>query len=219
MELTFFWNNHDLPRIVSKRGDEGVHRVVSAKMLATLLHLLKGTPYVYQGEEIGMTNVRFEDLSSYNDLEIHNFYKENIEAGFTHEEMMSAIWENGRDNARTPPVQWTSEYEAGFTTGTPWLAVNSNYTKINVADALVDNDSIFYHYQKLIELRKMHEIIVYGDFMLLEEDSADTFNYVRHYDDKKLYVINNMTKKKKSLGSNQKTLKPYLFQHLMSVVL
>lgn len=150
---SLFWNNHDLPRIVSKRGDEGVHRVVSAKMLATLLHLLKGTPYVYQGEEIGMTNVRFEDLSSYNDLEIHNFYKENIEAGFTHEEMMSAIWENGRDNARTP-VQWTSEYEAGFTTGTPWLAVNSNYTKINVADALVDNDSIFYHYQKLIELRK-----------------------------------------------------------------
>lgn len=196
---SLFWNNHDLPRIVSKRGDTGQYRVQSAKMLATLLHLLKGTPYIYQGEEIGMTNVKFESLDDYNDVEIHNFYKENLEAGFSHDEMMTAIWENGRDNARTP-MQWSTEINGGFSAAKPWLGVNPNFTEINVSSALSDNESIFYHYKKLIELRKDLDVIVYGDFEMLDMTDSNSFNYLRTDKKHTLLVVNNMSDQRISLS-------------------
>lgn len=202
---SLFWNNHDLPRIVSKKGDEGVYRVQSAKMLGTLLHMLKGTPYIYQGEEIGMTNVKFDNLSDYNDVEIHNFYKENLEAGFSHDEMMAAIWENGRDNARTP-MQWSKSIHAGFTEGIPWLGINPNYTSINVEDALSDQDSIFYHYKKLIALRKEFDVIVYGTFELLDMNNPSTFNYIRKNNKNTLLVMNNMTSKATQVSYPEKLM-------------
>lgn len=192
---SLFWNNHDLPRIVSKRGDEGQYHTVSAKMLATLLHCLKGTPYIYQGEEIGMTNVHFPSIDDYNDVEIHGYYAENLSKGFSHDEMMSAIWENGRDNARTP-VQWDQSPNAGFTSGQPWLPLNPNFKEINVEAALKDPNSIFYHYQSLIQLRKNNRVIVYGNFEMLDIDDPTTFNYIRSDASHTLLVINNMTKKK-----------------------
>ncbi|MDA3845366.1 MAG: alpha-glucosidase [Vallitaleaceae bacterium] len=189
---SLFWNNHDLPRIVSKRGDEGILRVESAKMLATLLHFLKGTPYIYQGEEIGMTNVKYDSLEDYDDIETHNFYKENIKNGFSHDDMMKAIWENGRDNARTP-IQWDLTDNAGFSSHTPWLKVNSNYRTINVAAALSDDSSIFYHYKRLIALRKEMDLIVYGDFRLLLEEDPNIFAYIRSDSQNQLLVVCNVT--------------------------
>lgn len=189
---SLFWNNHDLPRIVSKRGDAGIYRVESAKMLATLLHFLKGTPYIYQGEEIGMTNVKFDSLEDYDDIETHNFYKENIKKGFSHEDMMKAIWENGRDNARTP-IQWDITDNAGFSSHAPWLKVNPNYKTINVAMALSDESSIFYHYKQLIALRKEMDLIVYGDFQLLLEEDPNIFAYIRSDSQNQLLVVCNVT--------------------------
>ncbi|MDF2614971.1 MAG: glucohydrolase [Clostridia bacterium] len=185
-----FWNNHDLPRVVSKRGNVQEYRVESAKMLATLLHFMKGTPYIYQGEEIGMTNVKFENLGDYDDIEIYGFYREKIKEGFTQKKIMEAIWENGRDNARTP-MQWSEEKNAGFTEGSPWIKVNPNYKEINVAKALQDESSIFYHYQKLIKLRRQMEVIVYGSFNLICEESPNIFAYTRTLGKDRLLVINN----------------------------
>lgn len=145
---SLFWNNHDLPRIVSRWGNDREYRVESAKMLATLLHGMKGTPYIYQGEELGMTNVRFEDINEYNDIETLNMYKDRISKGYSHDEIMASIYAKGRDNARTP-MQWDSTENAGFTTGKPWLKVNKNYKFINAEDCLQDKDSIFYHYKSL----------------------------------------------------------------------
>ncbi|WP_105616547.1 glycoside hydrolase family 13 protein [Vallitalea okinawensis] len=189
---SLFWNNHDLPRVVSKRGNEQKYRVESAKMLATLLHFMKGTPYIYQGEELGMTNVQFNSLDDYDDIETINFYKEKTEEGFSHEEMMKAIWENGRDNARTP-VQWDASDNAGFTTGEPWIKVNPNYTTINAENALSDQDSIFYYYKKLIELRKNMDVIVYGEFELILKEDLNIFAYTRTLGEEKILVINNVT--------------------------
>lgn len=226
---SLFWNNHDLPRVVSKRGNTGEFRVQSAKMLGTVLHMMKGTPYVFQGEEIGMTNVAFDTLEEYNDIETLNFYKEKIEEGFSHEDMMNAIYENSRDNARTP-VQWNDSKNAGFTEGQPWLQVNPNYTKINVENALEDQDSIFYHYKKLIQLRKDNEVIVYGDFKLLVEDHPTIFAYTRELDGDKILVVANFGEeevvfspeveleakemlisnyKDSSMDLKEKTLRPY----------
>ncbi len=196
---SLFWNNHDLPRIVSKYGDEGEHRVVSAKMLATLLHFMKGTPYIYQGEEIGMTNVKFEDINDYDDVEIHNFYKDYEPTLFSKEEKMEAIWSNGRDNSRTP-VQWSDDKNAGFTQARPWMKVNPNYSSINVLAALEASDSIFYHYKKLIQLRKDYDTIVYGDFKLILPDDPNTFCYMREDDDHRFVVINNLTNQAVSLS-------------------
>lgn len=142
---SLFFNNHDLPRIVSRWGNDKEYRVESAKMLATMLYGLQGTPYIYQGEELGMTNIRLP-LEQYQDLEIHNMYKERTERGDSPESVMQSIWARGRDNARTP-MQWTAGENAGFTTGTPWLPVNENHTVINAAAALADPDSIFYYYK------------------------------------------------------------------------
>ncbi|EGR0391615.1 alpha-glucosidase [Vibrio vulnificus] len=195
---SLFWNNHDLPRVVSKYGDDKRYRVESAKMLATALHFLKGTPYIYQGEEIGMTNVAFESLDQYKDIETLNFYKVKTESGVSHQHMMDAIHENSRDNARTP-MQWSASPNGGFSQAEPWIEVNPNYPEINVEQALADSDSIFYHYQKLIELRKQHPAIVYGDFTPLFAEHDSMFAYVRSHQYEQLLVINNFSDQDVSL--------------------
>ncbi|MFA0239262.1 MULTISPECIES: alpha-glucosidase [Vibrio] len=189
---SLFWNNHDLPRLVSKYGDDKHFRVESAKMLATCLHFLKGTPYIYQGEEIGMTNVAFDNLDQYKDIETHNFYKVKTESGVTHEHMMDAIHENSRDNARTP-MHWNNQPNAGFSDGTPWIELNPNYPEINVESALADPSSIFYHYKTLIELRKAHPAIVYGSFIPVFEEHDKVFAYVRELDGEMLFVVCNFS--------------------------
>ena len=186
---SLFMNNHDLPRIVSRWGDDGKYRVESAKMLATFLHGLQGTPYIYQGEEIGMTNIRLP-LEDYVDLEIHNLYRDRVAAGYAPEEVMESIYARGRDNARTP-MQWTAGENAGFTTGTPWLPVNENHKRINVQAALEDPDSVFYYYQKLIALRKTHDVFRHGSFTLLLPEDEQRFVYRRDTESEHLLVICN----------------------------
>lgn len=188
---SLFFNNHDLPRIVSRWGDDGKYRVQSAKMLATMLHGLQGTPYIYQGEELGMTNVRMP-LESYVDVEIRNFYAERIAQGYDHESVMQSIYARGRDNARTP-MQWTAGENAGFTTGTPWLPVNENHSFINAEAALSDPDSIFYYYQKLIALRKSHKVFREGSFTLLLPEDEQRFVYRRDTDSAHMLVVCNFS--------------------------
>lgn len=191
---SLFWNNHDLPRIVSRWGNDKEYRIESAKMLATLLHGMQGTPYIYQGEELGMTNVRFADISEYRDIEICNMYQERLDAGYKKENIMESIYAKGRDNARTP-MQWSGKANAGFTTGTPWLGVNPNYTEINAEDELADADSVFYYYQKLIRLRKEYAVFVDGEFELLMEEDEQIFAYTRTNEDTKLLVCANFSER------------------------
>lgn len=189
---SLFWNNHDLPRIVSRWGkdDSEKNRVLSSKMLGTILHGMRGTPYIYQGEEIGMTNIRFKDIEDYDDIEIKNMYKERIALGYSHEDIMESIYAKGRDNARTP-MQWDDSINAGFTKNKPWLKVNENYKTINVKNALEDKDSIFYHYKKLIKLRKENETIIYGDYTPLDLESKNTFSYLRELNGDRILVVSN----------------------------
>ncbi|WP_369902837.1 alpha-glucosidase [Bacillus manliponensis] len=190
---SLYWNNHDQPRVVSRFGNDTAYRVESAKMLATVLHMMKGTPYIYQGEEIGMTNVKFSSIDQYRDIETLNMYREKvIENGENETDVMQSIYIKGRDNARTP-MQWDDSEHGGFTTGNPWLQVNPNYKEINVKTALLDSNSIFYYYKKLIELRKKYEIIVYGTYDLLLEDDSAIFAYVREWNGEKLLVVANFT--------------------------
>ncbi|EGR2499176.1 alpha,alpha-phosphotrehalase [Vibrio cholerae] len=189
---SLFWNNHDLPRAVSKYGDTGQYRVESAKMLATTLHFLKGTPYIYQGEEIGMTNVAFDSLDQYRDIETLNFYKVKTQSGISHDAMMAAIHENSRDNARTP-MQWNNSENAGFTSARPWIDVNPNYMQINVEQALADQNSIFYHYQHLIALRKKLPVIVYGTFTPVAAEHESIFAYWREYQGERILVVSNFS--------------------------
>lgn len=196
---SLFWNNHDLPRIVSRWGNDREYRVESAKMLATLLHGMKGTPYIYQGEELGMTNVRFEDINEYNDIETLNMYKDRISKGYSHDEIMASIYAKGRDNARTP-MQWDSTENAGFTTGKPWLKVNKNYKFINAEDCLQDKDSIFYHYKKLINIRKHNDTIIYGDYKLLLPEDKNVFAYSRELNGDKIVVVCNFYNKEINLN-------------------
>lgn len=188
---SLFWNNHDLPRIISRWGDEKNYRVKSGKLFAILLHLLKGTPYIYQGEEIGMTNRPVTAIEEVDDIESINMYHERLAKGYDPKEIIQSINVKGRDNARTP-MQWDDSENAGFTTGTPWLFVNENYQKINVAQALADKDSLFYTYQKLIQLRKNNPIVVWGDFQLIET-SPEVFAYKRHYEGKTWLVVTNFS--------------------------
>ncbi|WP_214854334.1 alpha-glucosidase [Exiguobacterium sp. s166] len=192
---SLYWNNHDQPRVVSRFGDDTTYRVESAKMLATLLHMLKGTPYIYQGEEIGMTNVAFESIEEYEDIEIRNMWKERTEQGASPAELLRAIHIKGRDNARTP-IQWDATEHGGFTTGTPWLKVNPNYPSINVEQALADSDSIFYYYKQLIALRHQHDLIVYGEYALILEDETDIYAYTRTYENETWYVYCSFSKDK-----------------------
>ncbi|MGD6833095.1 glycoside hydrolase family 13 protein [Sutcliffiella halmapala] len=187
---SLYFNNHDQPRALSRFADDGKYRIESAKMLATLLHMMKGTPYVFQGEELGMTNVAFETIEDYRDIESLQAYEELKSQGWNEEMIMKSIHEKSRDNARTP-MQWNADENAGFTKGTPWLNVNPNYSKINAENELSNPDSIFYYYQKLIHLRKQNEIIVYGNYQLILEDHPEIYAYVRTYQDKRLLVICN----------------------------
>ena len=196
---SLFWNNHDLPRIVSRWGNDKEYRVLSAKMFATLLHGMKGTPYIYQGEELGMTNVKFEDINEYNDIESLNMYKDRLSKGYTHDEIMESIYAKGRDNARTP-MQWDSTENAGFTTGNPWLAVNKNYKFINAEDCLQDKDSIFYHYKKLINIRKHNDTIIYGNYKLLLPEDKNVFAYSRELNGDKIVVVCNFYNKEINLN-------------------
>ena len=187
---SLFWNNHDLPRIVSRWGNDKEYRVESAKMFATLLHGMKGTPYIYQGEELGMTNIRLEDINDYRDIELLNMYKDRISKGYTHEEIMESIYAKGRDNGRTP-MQWDNSENAGFTTGTPWLAINKNYTEVNAKQCLEDENSIFHHYRKLINIRKNNDTIIYGDYTLLCPEDKNIFAYTRELNKDKILVVCN----------------------------
>lgn len=192
---SLYFCNHDQPRIVSRLGDDSDEfREVSAKCIATCLHMMQGTPYVYQGEELGMTNTVFKSVDDFRDLESINAYKELIESGlYTKEDMFPKIAHKSRDNARTP-MQWDASENAGFTAGTPWIAVNPNYKKVNVADQLKREDSVFNYYKKLIRLRKENEIIVYGNYELLLPEDENIFAYVRTLDNQKLLVVCNFSK-------------------------
>lgn len=187
---SLFWNNHDLPRIVSRWGNDKEYREKSAKMLATLLHGLKGTPYIYQGEELGMTNIRFEEIDRYKDIETLNMYKDRLAKGYKKEDIMDSIYAKGRDNARTP-MQWSDEANGGFTTGTPWIEVNPNYKVINAREQVSDPDSIYYYYKSLIHLRKMNDVIVYGTFELLLPEDPNIFAYIRNLGNSRILVICN----------------------------
>ena len=186
---SLFWDNHDLPRIVSRWGNDREYRVESAKMLAILLHGMQGTPYIYQGEELGMTNVQY-DIEDYKDCEIINMYHERLEKGYSKDEIMKSIYAKGRDNARTP-MQWDDSENAGFTTGTPWIKVNDNYDKINARSQVDDPDSIFSCYRKLVQLRKDYPVFVDGKFTLLLEDDENIFAYSRKNEEKTMIVVCN----------------------------
>ncbi|MBR1829303.1 MAG: alpha-glucosidase C-terminal domain-containing protein, partial [Atopobiaceae bacterium] len=189
---SLFWDNHDQPRAVSRWGNDApAWRTLSAKMLATCLHLMKGTPYIYQGEELGMTNYPFEDMTLIDDLEAHDAYRMlTQDCGCTHEEAMAAMREICRDNARTP-MQWDASALAGFTTGMPWLPVNPNTATINAAAQVDDPSSVFAHYQRLIALRHENDLVVHGTFRLLLPDSEELFVYERELGDERMLVVCN----------------------------
>ena len=191
---SLYWENHDQPRSVSRFGnDSDEYREISAKMLATCIHMMQGTPYVYQGEELGMTNCPFSTLDNFRDLESINAFHELTEQGkMTEEDMMAAISYKGRDNARTP-MQWDDSAYAGFSTANPWIMVNPNYTKINAKDQVNREDSVFKYYQKLIKLRHESELIVYGTYDLILDDDKDIYAYIRTLGDEKLIVYCNFS--------------------------
>lgn len=191
---SLYWENHDQPRSVSRFGnDSDEYREISAKMLATCIHMMQGTPYVYQGEELGMTNCPFNTLDNFRDLESINAFHELTEQGkMTEEDMMAAIGYKGRDNARTP-MQWDNSAYAGFSTAKPWIMVNPNYTKINARDQVNREDSVFKYYQKLIKLRHESELIVYGTYDLILDDDKDIYAYIRTLGDEKLIVYCNFS--------------------------
>lgn len=197
---SLYWSNHDQPRSVSRYGnDEDPYRELSAKMLGTCLHMMKGTPYIYQGEELGMTNVPFASIDEFRDIESINAYREFTENDIiAPEEMMKYLNYKSRDNARTP-MQWSDDKNGGFTNGTPWIKVNPNYTKINAGEQMEREDSVFHYYQKLISLRKKEPVIVYGTFELLMPEDEDIFMYTRTYEQEKLLVICNFSQKEREL--------------------
>ena len=190
---SIYLGNHDQPRSVSRFGDDGRYRVESAKLLATFIHMLQGTPYVYQGDEIGMTNVAFATLADYRDIETLNMARELVEEqGMDLQAVLAIVHAKSRDNARTP-MQWDGSANAGFTTGMPWIKVNPNYPVINVQQALADPNSVFYYYQRLIQLRKSHPIIVYGAYDLILDDHEAIYAFTRTLDGDRLLVILNFT--------------------------
>lgn len=185
-----FWCNHDQPRIVSRFGNDKRYRNESAKMLATALHMLQGTPYIYQGEEIGMTNPNFAEIDLYRDVESLNMYKAKQEEGMSTKEIIGILKQKSRDNSRTP-MQWNEEENAGFSTNTPWISAAENYKEINVERALRDKESVFYHYKKLIELRKKYDVITEGKYEIIDMNHPNVWAYTRELQDEMLLVINN----------------------------
>lgn len=195
---SLYWCNHDQPRIVSRLGNDAEHREKSAKMLATCLHFMQGTPFIYQGEELGMTNAPFESIEDFRDIESINAYEALTEANyFSKEQMLKYMRLKSRDNARTP-MQWNNEPNAGFTTGVPWIMVNPNYTEINAEEQMYRSGSVFQYYKKLIELRKEMDIITYGDFELLLPEHSDLFVYARNFQNKKLLVVCNFSNEERT---------------------
>lgn len=190
---SLFWGNHDLPRAVSKYGDAIGHHHSSAKMLATALHFMKGTPFVYQGEEIGMTNASFSTVDQYKDIETLNIYRLHIDAGLSPEDFIVGANQNGRDNARTP-MQWSAAPHGGFTTGVPWIETNPNYATINAEQSVADQTSIWNHYRTLITLRQTHPIIVYGTYQSYLDQHAQAFVYTRTLDEQRIVVIANFSR-------------------------
>lgn len=193
---SLFWNNHDQPRCVSRFGDTSTafYHEKSAKMLAICLHMMQGTPYIYQGEELGMTNVPFKSLNDYRDIETYNSYKQlvEIEKKVTHEDMLRYLLKSSRDHARTP-MQWNKGKNAGFSNQTPWIMVNQNYLTINAEDEVNNSNSIFYTYQKLIQLRKTYEIITLGKYELMMKDNENIYAYKRLYKDEEMIVYCNFS--------------------------
>jgi oligo-1,6-glucosidase len=190
---SLYWCNHDQPRAVSRFGDAGLHRVRSAKMLATCLHMMQGTPFIYQGEELGMTNVKWFNIEAYQDIETRNMYAQAVvQQGRPHQEVIASIHAKGRDNARTP-MQWSASKHAGFTEGTPWLALNDNFSQVNAAQARADADSVFHHYRQLIALRKAWPVLVEGDFELLLPKHTALFAFTRRLHDVKLLILCNFS--------------------------
>lgn len=188
---SLYLNNHDQPRQVSRFGNHSSYRVESAKMLATLLHTLQGTPFIYQGEEIGMTNVAFRSIDEYRDIETLGMYRETVLKGLSrHSDVMESIYRKSRDNARTP-MQWDDGVNAGFTAGTPWIGINPNYKEINVKNSLKDPNSILHYYRSLIAMRRAYPVIVYGSFEPLLEEDENIISYLRCLDDEKILVILN----------------------------
>lgn len=193
---SLYWNNHDQPRVVSRFGDDTKYRVESAKMLGAVLHFMSGTPYIYQGEELGLTNTYYEHIDEYNDLYDHNKYDIMIhDRKMTHEDAMNNIRYFSRDNARVP-MRWSEDEHAGFTTGTPWLQMNEDYKKVNAKAALEDENSVFYFYKNLIQLRKESSYsatIVYGKHQLLAPDDRDVYSYIRYDDHRRILIVANFT--------------------------
>ena len=190
---SLYWCNHDQPRAVSRFGDAGLHRVRSAKMLATCLHMMQGTPFIYQGEELGMTNVKWFNIEAYQDIETRNIYAQAVvQQGRPHQEVIASIHAKGRDNARTP-MQWSASKHAGFTEGTPWLALNDNFSQVNAAQARADVDSVFHHYRQLIALRKAWPVLVEGDFELLLPKHTALFAFTRRLHDVQLLLLCNFS--------------------------
>ena len=185
-----FWCNHDQPRVVSRFGNEGKYWKESAKMLATVIHCLRGTPYIYQGEELGMTNAHFTSIDQYRDVESLNHFRILQEKGLTEENAYQILQIHSRDNSRTP-MQWTDGPEAGFTGGTPWIQVNENHDRINAEAELADEDSIFHYYRRLIELRKTYDVIAYGDLEPLDIHHPSVMAYKRNWQQEKLLVVCN----------------------------
>lgn len=210
---SLFWNNHDLPRIVSRWGDDKVYRKLSAKMLATLLHGMKGTPFIYQGEEIGMTNAYFDSIHDYPDIETQNMYKERISKGYPEKDIMASVQKKARDNARTP-MQWEASKHAGFTQGEPWMKINPNYKEINVEKDLKDTESVFYHYQKLIRLRKENNLFIEGTYQLIDRDHPNVYAYKRVLGRQALLVVCNFYSKPALFEYQQKA--PLEIQILLS---
>lgn len=191
---SLFWNNHDLPRIISRWGNDKEFRVQSGKMFAILLHLLKGTPYIYQGEEIGMINYPVETIEEVDDIESINMYSVRLSQGYAKEDILDSINAKGRDNARTP-MQWNDSKNAGFTSNKPWLHINPNYPEINVEKALEEKDSLFYTYKRLIQLRHEHPIVVWGTYNLVDTEDENIFAYCRVLDEQKWLIITNFQEK------------------------
>ena len=189
---SLYWNNHDQPRVVSRFGDDGEYRVRSAKLLGTVLHLHRGTPYVYQGEELGMTNAPFGSIEDYRDIASLNHYAAALEAGAGAADVLAALAVRSRDHARTP-MQWDSSPNAGFTTGGPWIAVNPNHTEINARAQIADDDSVFHHYRRLIELRHSETAVVHGDFQMLLADHPQVYAFTRRLGDVELLVLANFS--------------------------
>lgn len=197
---SLFWNNHDTPRIVSRWGNDEEYRQESAKLFAILLHLMKGTPYIYQGEEIGMTNYEMASLDDIYDIESINMYHERLAAGHSEADILTSINAKGRDHARTP-MQWRGDQaHAGFTVGQPWIPVNDNFTEINVAQNLAEKDSVFATYQQLIQYRKDHDIVVKGDFQLLYPDHPAVFAYKRQWQDDAFVVFANVSEEEQTVA-------------------